>query len=124
LHSMPGVFLDFALHARSLLFMNIFCSMPGVLMILRNIQIYTAVTKLSPKNILTFQDFCLLCYVQQKWRMSMNYWHDNYQWQYKKYSVKKLNFYYVNLQIGESLVMAVEIWIFRKQFTFELHARS
>jgi hypothetical protein len=24
---MPGVFLDFALHARSLLFMNMFCSM-------------------------------------------------------------------------------------------------
>jgi hypothetical protein len=48
LHSMPGVFLDFALHARSLLFMNIFCSMPGVLMILRNIKISTAVTKLSP----------------------------------------------------------------------------
>jgi hypothetical protein len=44
----------------------------------------------------------------------VNYWHDNYQWQYKQYSVKKLNFYYVNLQIGESLVMAVEIWIFRK----------
>jgi hypothetical protein len=61
LHSMPGVylneictpcqefiwtpcqnfFLDFTLHARSLLFMNIFCSMPGVLMILRNIQIST-----------------------------------------------------------------------------------
>ena len=45
---------------------------------------------------------------------SMNYWHDNYQWQYKQYSVKKLNFYYVNLQIGESLVTVVEIWIFRK----------
>ena len=43
-----------------------------------------------------------------------DYWHDNYQWQYKQYSVKKLNFYYVNLQIGESLVTAVEIWIFRK----------
>ena len=43
-----------------------------------------------------------------------DYWHDNYQWQYKKYSVKKLNFYYVNLQIGESLVTAKEIWIFRK----------
>jgi hypothetical protein len=43
-----------------------------------------------------------------------NYWHDNYQWQYKKYSVKKLSFYYANLQIGESLVTAVEIWIFRK----------
>jgi hypothetical protein len=42
------------------------------------------------------------------------YWHDNYQWQYKKYSVKKWNFSYVNLQIGESLVTAVEIWIFRK----------
>jgi hypothetical protein len=37
-----------ALHARSLLFMNIFCSMPGVLMILRNIQISTAMTNLSP----------------------------------------------------------------------------
>jgi hypothetical protein len=36
---MPGVYLNFALHARSLPFMNIFCSMPGVLMILRNIQI-------------------------------------------------------------------------------------
>ena len=34
------------------------------------------------------------------------YWHDNYQWQYKKYSVKKLNFYYINLQIGESVVTA------------------
>ena len=33
----------------------------------------------------------------------------NYQWQYKQYSVKKLNFYCVNLQIGESLVTAVEI---------------
>jgi hypothetical protein len=28
--------------------------------------------------------------------------------------LKKLNIYYVNLQIGESLVTAVEIWIFRK----------
>jgi hypothetical protein len=53
---MPGVFLDFALHARSLLVMNMFCSMPGVLMILRNIQISTAVTKLSPICNLPF--FC------------------------------------------------------------------
>jgi hypothetical protein len=48
LHSTPRVFLDFALHARSLLFMKNVCSMSGVLMILRNIQISTAVTKLSP----------------------------------------------------------------------------
>ena len=40
--------MTFALHARGLLFMNIFGSMPGILMILRNIQISTAVTKLSP----------------------------------------------------------------------------
>jgi hypothetical protein len=53
LHSMPGVYLNFALHARSLLFKKMFCSMPGVLMILRNFQISTAVTILSPIFILT-----------------------------------------------------------------------
>jgi hypothetical protein len=55
---MPGVFLDFALHVRSLLFMNIFCSMLGVLMILRNIQISTAVRSAKLTKLLAWSAKC------------------------------------------------------------------
>jgi hypothetical protein len=87
LNSMPGVsafiWYDwmigeyFALHARSL-FERTLHSMPGVYL---NIALHA-------------RSFSRLCTpLQQKWRMSMNYWHDNYQWQYKQYSVKKLIFF-------------------------------